>query len=161
VAELLVQAAMSAPTEGRAMYAALRSLPLPEEPLARLFRAATLLREHRGDGHTAALISQGIGGTESHFLGAIAMGMPGAESGRVHHRPRAELAAIEEGLRARGLVDRCGRFTAAGRETKDHIEALTDRLAQPPYDALTGAELQELVVGLEPIASCLTAGATA
>lgn len=160
-ADLLAQAAMSAPTEGRAMYAALRGLPLPEEPLARLFRAATLLREHRGDGHIAALISHGIGGTDSHFLGAIAMGMLGAESGRVHHRPRAELAAIGEGLRARGLVDGSGRFTAAGWETKDRIEALTDELAQAPYDALTDAELRELVAGLEPIAACLTAGATA
>ncbi len=160
-ADLLAQAAVSAPTEGRAMYAALRAVPLPEEPLARLFRAATLLREHRGDGHIAALVSHGIGGTESHFLGAIAMGMPGADSGRVHHRPRAELAAIEEGLRTRGLVDGQGRFTAAGRETKDQIEALTDTLAQPPYDALTDAELQELVAELEPIAARLAAGATA
>jgi len=71
------------------------------------------------------------------------------------------LAAIEEGLRARGLVDGSGRFTAAGRETKDQVEALTDELAQPPYDALTEAELQELVAELEPIAACLTAGAIA
>lgn len=160
-ADLLAQAAMSAPTEGRAMYAALRGLPLPEEPIARLFRGATLLREHRGDGHVAALVSHGIGGTESHFLAAIAVGMQGADFGRVHHRPRAELVAIEDGLRVRGLVDGSGRFTADGRETKDRIEALTDELAQPPYDVLTGAELQELVAELEPIAVCLTAGATA
>ena len=160
-ADLLAQAAVSAPTEGRAMYAALRRIPLPAEPLARLFRAATLLREHRGDGHIAALISHGIGGTESHFLGAIAAGMPGADSGRVHHRPRAELSAIEDGLRARGLVDGNGRFTAAGREAKEHVEALTDELAQPPYDALTDAELHELVAELEPIAAFLTAGASA
>lgn len=159
-ADLLAQAAVSAPPEGRAMYAALRGLPLPEQPLARLFRAATLLREHRGDNHIAALISHGIGGTESHFLGAIAMGMPGGDSGRVHHRPRAERVAIEEGLRARGLIDASGRFTAAGWETKNQVEALTDELAQAPYDALTDAELRELVAGLEPIAACLTAAAT-
>ncbi len=158
-ADLLAKAAASAPTEGRAMYAALRRLPLPEEPLARLFRAATLLREHRGDGHIAALVSHGIGGTESHFLAAIASGMPGAEFGRVHHRPRAELAAIEEALQARGLVDGAGRFTPAGRETKDRVESLTDELAQVPYDALSDAELHELVARLEPIAARLTAGA--
>lgn len=143
------------------MYAALRRLPLPEEPLARLFRAATLLREHRGDGHIAALITHGIGGTESHFLAAIAAGTPGAEFGRVHHRPPAELAAIERGLRDRGLVDTSGRFTATGRATKDRIEALTDELAQAPYDALDGAELRELAVALEPIAARLAASATA
>jgi hypothetical protein len=86
--------------------------------------------------------------------------MPGAEFGRVHHRPRAELTAIEEVLRSRGLVDGRGRFTAAGRDMKDRIEALTDELAQAPYDALTDAELRELVAGLEPVAACLNAGMT-
>ena len=35
-AELLAKASTSAPTEGRVMYAALRTLPMPEEPVARL-----------------------------------------------------------------------------------------------------------------------------
>jgi hypothetical protein len=46
--ELLMAAAFSAPLEGRPMYAALRTLPVPEEPVARLFHAASLLREHLG-----------------------------------------------------------------------------------------------------------------
>src|ERR1700722_12195608 len=50
-ADLATRAATSAPTEGRVLYAALRALPLPEEPVARLWHAATLLRAHRGDGH--------------------------------------------------------------------------------------------------------------
>src|SRR6476620_10781861 len=52
-AELLLKAATSAPYEGRPMYAALRALPNPENVVARLFHAASLLREHRGDGHIA------------------------------------------------------------------------------------------------------------
>jgi len=47
-AELAIKAATSAPTEGRVMYAALRALPVPEQPVARLWHAATLLREHAG-----------------------------------------------------------------------------------------------------------------
>src|SRR5215813_5666640 len=47
-AELATKAATGAPTAGRVMYAALRALPVPEEPVARLWHAATLLREHRG-----------------------------------------------------------------------------------------------------------------
>ena len=50
-AELLAMASTSAPTEGRVMYAGLRALPMPEEPVARLWHAANMLREHRGDGH--------------------------------------------------------------------------------------------------------------
>ena len=58
--DLLTKAARSAPLEGRPMYAALRTIPLPQEPVARLFHAASLLREHRGDGHICALMAEGI-----------------------------------------------------------------------------------------------------
>src|SRR5262245_66311820 len=50
-AELLLRAAISAPLEGRPMYAALRTIPIPEDGGARMFHAASLLRDHRGDGH--------------------------------------------------------------------------------------------------------------
>jgi hypothetical protein len=70
-AGLLARVAASAPAEGRIMYAGLRALPMPEEPLARLWHAANMLREHRGDGHIAALVSERIGGTEAHVLSAL------------------------------------------------------------------------------------------
>src|SRR3954464_6533843 len=75
-ADLLLRAATSAPFEGRPMYAALRALPIPDEVVARLFHAASLLREHRGDGHIAALMIEGVGGLEAHVLFALDMGMP-------------------------------------------------------------------------------------
>src|SRR3954466_6010389 len=55
VADLAPQAAVSAPTEGRPLYAGLRKLDVPDDPVARLWHAATLLREYRGDGHNAVL----------------------------------------------------------------------------------------------------------
>src|SRR3954462_4528377 len=85
--DLLTRAATSAPLEGRPMYAALRALPLPEQPLARLFHAASLLREHRGDGHVTALMAAGIGGLEAHVLLAVDLGMPARKFGRIHHLP--------------------------------------------------------------------------
>ena len=113
-AELATKAATSAPTEGRVMYAALRALPVPEEPMARLFHAATLLREHRGDGHVAALVAAGIGGTEAHVLHALFEGTPAEKFGRIHHLPAAQLASVVDGMRARGLVDASGWLTDAG-----------------------------------------------
>jgi hypothetical protein len=151
VADLATRAAVSAPTEGRALYAGLRALAVPEEPVARLWHAATLLREHRGDGHNATLLAQGIGGTEAHVLLALSLGMKAEEFGRIHHLPKAKLAAVVDGLRGRGLVDAAGGFTDAGRETKERIEARTDELAAPPYDVLNADELDELIAGLEPI----------
>jgi hypothetical protein len=155
-AALLARASLGAPVEGRVMYAGLRSLPMPEEPVARLWYAANMLREHRGDGHIVALMSEQIRGLEAHVLCALDAGIHPAETfGRIHHLPEAALAALMDGLRVRGLVDASGHFTEAGRATKDRIESLTDALAGAPYDALSPAELDELIAVLEPIASRL------
>lgn len=155
-ADLTTKAATSAPTEGRVMYAGMRTVEVPSDPVARLWHSATMLREHRGDGHIAALVGARIGGTEAHVLSAIAMGVHPPESfGRIHHLPKKRLAEVMEGLRKRGIVDADGRFTDAGRELQQRIEALTDELAAAPYEALTPAELDELAAALEPISARL------
>ncbi|RYB92154.1 MarR family transcriptional regulator [Nocardioides oleivorans] len=155
-ADLLTGAATSAPVSGRAMYAALRSLPLPEEPVARLWHAANLLREHRGDGHIAALVVEQVDRTECHVLLAIDAGILPAESfGRIHQLPKPYLASVMARLRDRGLVDDAGLFTDAGRATKDRIESMTDALAEAPYSSLDAADLAELIACLEPIADRL------
>ncbi|MGZ3144984.1 SCO6745 family protein [Lentzea chajnantorensis] len=156
-ADLTTKAATSAPTDGRVMYAGLRALPIPADPLTRLWHSATVLREHRGDGHVAALVTHRVGGTEAHVISAIAMGVHPPESfGRIHHLPQERLAAVMAGLRDRGLVED-GRFTDAGRALQQSIEALTDELAEAPYEALTPDELDELVTELEPISAVLAA----
>ncbi|MEU4087819.1 SCO6745 family protein [Streptomyces aureus] len=157
-ADLTAKAATSAPTQGRVMYAGMRTLAMPSDPVARLWHCATMLREHRGDGHIAALVGARIGGTEAHVLSALEHGIHPPESfGRIHHLPTKRLAAVMDGLRERGLVDGEGRFTDAGRELKRRIEALTDELAAAPYEALSPAELEELVAELEPITATLVA----
>jgi hypothetical protein len=157
-ADLTTKAATSAPTEGRVMYAGMRSRPVPTDPVARLWHSATMLREHRADGHVAALVSARIGGTEAHMLWALAHDVHPPESfGRIHHLPKQRLDAVMAGLRERGLVDADGRFTDAGRELTQRIESLTDELAAPPYDALSEDELDELVAELEPITAALVA----
>lgn len=156
-ADLAARAAVSAPTEGRALYAGLRALDVAEEPVAKLWHVATLLREHRGDGHNAALLVHGIGGTEAHVLMALSLGMRAEQFGRIHHLPKARLAAVIDGLRGRGLVDDAGGFTDAGRETRERIEAMTDELAAPVYDMLSAEELDELITLLEPIAAAVEA----
>jgi hypothetical protein len=156
-ADLTAKAATSAPTEGRPMYAALRTLPLPDEPVARLWHSANLLREHRGDGHIAALVSEGIGGLESHALYAVSQGIAAENFGRLHHLPAATLAAVADRMRDLSLIDAGGRITDTGRETRERIEARTDDLAAPPYDILNPAELDQLIAELEPLAAALAA----
>ena len=155
--ELLTTAATSASLDGRPMYAALRALPVPEEPVARLFHAASLLREHRGDGHIAALMTEGIGGLEAHVLLALDLGIPAPAFGRIHHLPATQLTDLVDLMKARGLIEDESTFTAEGRRVKDRVEALTDDLAVAPYEVLDPADLDELVGLLAPIARELTA----
>jgi Helix-turn-helix family len=156
-AELLLKAATSAPFEGRPMYAALRALPVPDDVVGRLFHAAALLREHRGDGHIAALMSEGVGGLEAHVLLALDMDMPAEKFGRIHHLPHAQIAAVIGGMRSRGLIGDDGWLTEPGRATKQRVEAVTDDLAAMPYETLEPDELGELMTTLEQLATLILA----
>ncbi len=156
-ADLLTNAATSAPYEGRPMYAALSALPVPDEVVARLFHAASLLREHRGDGHIAALLVEGVGRLEAHVLHALGMGMPAAKFGRIHHLPAEQIAAVIDGMRGRGLVGEDGWLTDEGRGAKQRVEDRTDDLAAVPYEVLEPVELDDLMASLEPLAALLLA----
>ena len=155
--ELLMKAGTSAPFEGRPMYAALRALPIPDDKVARLFHAASLLREHRGDGHIAALVTEGVGGLEAHALFALDMDMPAEKFGRIHHLPAAQLAAVTDGMHERGLIGNDGWLSDQGRAVKQRVESLTDDLAAKPYESLEPVELDELIAILEPLAALLLA----
>ncbi|MFB6722302.1 MarR family transcriptional regulator [Kribbella sp. NPDC056345] len=152
-ADLALRLALSAPVEGRPLYAGLRSIAVPSEPLARLWHAATLLREHRGDGHNAALVAAGIDGQEAHVFAALDGGMKPREYGRLDPLTDAELETVVSRLRDRGLVDSSDGFTAAGRELKDRIEAQTDAAAAPAYASLTSEERDQLIADLQPLAA--------
>ena len=156
-ADLLLDAATSAPFEGRPMYAALRTIPNPDDVVTRLFHAASLLREHRGDGHIAALMIEGIAGLEAHVLLALDMDMPAEDFGRIHHLPGAQLAAVIDGMRDRGLIDDDGWLSEPGRVVKQRVETLTDNLAAKPYENLEPGELDALMAMLEPLARRLLA----
>ncbi|GAA2590980.1 hypothetical protein GCM10010435_82120 [Winogradskya consettensis] len=110
------------------------------------------------DGHNAVLVAHNIGGTEAHVLLALTLGEKAETFGRTHHLPKAQLAAVIDGLRDRGILDTTGEFTAAGRQTRQRIETLTDELAAPAYEVLGADELDELIAGLEPVAAAVSAG---
>ena len=67
---------------GRALFAGLSVLDRPTTPLGALWRAADLVREHRGDGHIAAWIPH-VDSTEITVMTELAWGIP-ARSLRLH-----------------------------------------------------------------------------
>ncbi|MGW4896876.1 SCO6745 family protein [Kitasatospora sp. NPDC004240] len=150
-AELALHATEACRREARPLYAANADLPVPEEPHLALWHAATLLREHRGDGHLAALAIAGLSGIEALVLhNATGAAPTSALFMRTRGWSAQQWDAAREQLRERGLLDAAGDLTQAGATLREEAEALTDRLDAAPYDHLgpaATARLTELAGG--------------
>ena len=150
-AELAAKAASSAPLDGRPLFAANAALSWPEEPLAKLWHAATLLREQRGDGHVAVLATFEISGRESNVLHAAAGRVPQQMIMRSRDYDESQWSHYRDRLIRRGLLDEGGELTDAGRDLKQRIEDTTDRLALAALEALDDDEVEALFRALTPI----------
>lgn len=150
-AELAARAARSAPLDGRPLYGANLALEWPDEPIAKLWHALTLLREHRGDGHVAVLAAEGVSGRECNVLHAAAGRVPRDMIMRSRDYDDEQWRYYSERLRARGWLDADGALTASGRTVKQAIEDRTDRLALQALDSLTDDEVETLFRVLTPI----------
>ncbi|WP_116450183.1 SCO6745 family protein [Blastococcus litoris] len=144
---LLREACAGLTTEGRPLFAGHADLPWPEEPLLAVWHGATLLREHRGDGHVAVLLHAGLTGLEAlitHSATGRGFTEPAAKATRGWKDE--EWAAACSALAGRGLLDDAG-LTADGEQLRAHIEVQTDALAADPWLSL-GAERTARVVEL-------------
>jgi hypothetical protein len=147
LAGLLREACDALTPEGRPLYAGHADLGWPGEPLLDLWHAATLLREHRGDGHIAALLLADLNGLEAlitHTATGRGFTEPAARATRgwSDREWNDECAALVE----RGLLDDSG-LTDEGKEVRAAVEAETDVLSSDPWLAL-GAERTARVVEL-------------
>jgi hypothetical protein len=160
---LLRRAVEGCDAPGRVMAAANRDLwpvvaaDLGADGLAEAWQATTSLREHRGDGHVAALVVHGLRGVEAHLLAAGTKGV--APELLRDNRGWSEEAwdTAAAGLAARGLLHVDGRATDAGRTLHGEVEALTDRLAAPAYRTLSDGALEDLLGALESCAGDVAA----
>jgi hypothetical protein len=141
---------------GRALFAANRLLALPDEPLCRLWHLCTCLREHRGDGHVAALTAAGVDGIEAHVLIAAEQGNSPEDLQRTRGWSAMEWAAAVERLRSRGLLADGASLTAAGAALRADIERRTDELAMQPFAPLAEADLEALLRALDPLARAIS-----
>jgi hypothetical protein len=134
--------------EGRPLYAGLLSLGLPGNPMGDAWRLGDMLREYRGDAHTAAWTSAGFDATEIGLLTELYWGLPTRSYVRTRAWSDDDLDAAEERLRSRGLLAD-GALTDEGRRQREAVEVATDAQCQPIVDAL-GDDLDELVAILTP-----------
>src|SRR4051794_18536391 len=146
--ELLQQGNEPLRPEGRPLYAGLLSLGLPGNPMGDMWRLGDMLREYRGDAHTAAWTSAGFDATEIGLLTELYWGLPTRSYVRTRAWSDDDLDAAEERLRSRGLVAD-GALTEQGRSLREGVEVATDLQCQPIVAAI-GDRLQELVALLAP-----------
>jgi hypothetical protein len=157
--DLLRRASEPLRPEGRPLYAGLLSLGLPGDPIGDLWRLGDLLREYRGDAHTAAWTSAGLDATEIGLLTELWWGIPARTYVRTRAWSDEQLDAAIERLCSRGLVEvpPGEGFTPAGRELRAGIEAATDAQVAPAVAAL-GDDAGELFDILEPWCQTIRAG---
>lgn len=136
--------------DGRALFAGHTSLPQPDDPVLRLWWAATLLREHRGDGHVAALLANRIDGLEAHVLVVGSGRLPRELMQTARSWSDEEWVAAERRLTMRGLLE-SGSLTVAGEETRARIEEATDDLAVEPWHRLGEERTRRLAELLNPL----------
>lgn len=140
---LLRRVAEAADTAGRPLAAANADLPWPDEAHLVLWQAITIIREHRGDGHVAALLTHGLDPCES-LVSFAAIGAAPVETFGSRQWTPDQWAAAADRLRARGWIDADGKATDRGVEGRDQVERLTDRLAAAPWRTLTETEIDRL-----------------
>jgi hypothetical protein len=132
---------------GRPLFAAHVQVPWPEEGAAmQAWWAATLIREHRGDGHIAALVDANIAPCEALVLQHTYAGVPRETLQGTRNWPDDEWQAAVESLVARGWLDRTGGPNDVGRAGLQMIEDHTDENAFYPLQVIgldAGAALAE------------------
>jgi hypothetical protein len=127
------------------------------------------LREQRGDGHVAALLTAGLDPAEALVLFAADSDLDAGWMRQRRGWSEEEWAAAVQRLVARGLLvaDEASaggadpgavRFTPAGRALRDEVEARTDALADVPWEAVGAARAERLVELVAPLVSAVLSG---
>ncbi|MEU4714275.1 hypothetical protein AB0F73_11570 [Micromonospora purpureochromogenes] len=149
-ADLLEEAAAAVEPAGRVLGAANAALPRGEYPLARLWQAATTLREHRGDGHIAALVAADLDPVET-LAWRVAVDQP-LQNLLGRGWSEEQWQAARGRLAERGWLGADGEPTDVGRARFQAIEDATDLAAARPWRALGADRTDRLRELLEPMA---------
>jgi hypothetical protein len=156
-AGLLAVAAAAVDLPGRPLAAANAGLPVPAEPHLSVWQSLTTLREHRGDGHDAALLQRGISGVGAHVLAAAAGRTTREWLMRARGWDDVAWDAAADELAGRGWLAG-GELTAEGGAIVAAVESDTDRLALGPWRALGDARCDRVAELLGPVRRAVVAG---
>ena len=144
------------PDAGRPLFAATRATGEPEDPVEALWYWCSCLREHRGDGHVAALTAAGLDGCEALALFAASEGLPVGLLRGSRGWSEPEWAYACDRLEHRGLLDADG-ITVDGLALRGWIESTTDDLAGMVTGRIEEKEAEALFEGLSAVAAAVGA----
>lgn len=130
---------------GRALAGAHATVPRPDDALGRLWWAATVLREYRGDSHVAVLVTNELDGAMANAL-AVADGRAPATQREARGWTEEEWAAAYDRLRERKWVGADALVTDAGRVARAEIEIQTDKACSSCFEE----PMRELATTTEP-----------
>ncbi|MFJ2863901.1 hypothetical protein [Kitasatospora sp. NPDC087314] len=150
--EALERAAGRLDCVGRVLAAANAALPRPTGLYERLWQAATVMREHRGDGHVAALVAAGLDGCEA-LVVRCAMDVRRDLLQPMRGWTDEEWEAAAGRLVERGWLTAEGSVTELGRIRHQSLEAATDLAAARVWEDYPRAELDRLAAALKPISA--------
>ena len=142
---LLRKASQGCRPEGHPLYAAHADLPWPEGSSLSLWHAITLLREHRGDGHIAALVTAGFSGLQAialHTLTGHGFLEPFAKASRGWSAE--QWAGAIGALTDRGLVAD-GSLTEHGKTVRREVENVTDQADASVYAHLSTEQIERII----------------
>ena len=133
--ELLAEAVAPLRPEGKPLFAGLLSLGLPGDPMGDMWRLADLLREYRGDAHTAAWTSAGLDATEVGLLTELYWGLPMRSYVRTAPGPTRSSTRPSAAWRHGASWPTVGS-PSAGRALRESVEVATDAQCEVMVDAL-------------------------
>jgi hypothetical protein len=150
-ADLLWRAIEELDFSGRVLAAANGALPVRQDGLAGLWQAATVLREHRGDGHFAALAAADIDGCEAVAL-RCCLDLRREDLQPVRGWTDEAWDEALARLAERGFLDADGELTSAGLQAHAAVENATDWAAARPWARLGSEATTEIATVLTPLA---------
>jgi hypothetical protein len=156
VADRLVAAAGRLALPGRPLAAGLVAFGPQGPGWMRLHWAADVLREYRGDSHTAAWISAGLTAPEICLLGDPYRGLKPRTYSRSRGWSHEALDVAEERLRSLGWWDDSG-ITPGGWALRESIEEATDRQMMPVLEQL-GGDIDDLIDTFDGWSSVIVEG---
>ena len=156
IGALLDSASDAGGEPGRPLFAANQAVGQRDDPVEQLWQACTTMREHRGDGHNAAVTAAGLSAPEALCLFAVDNHLPLTlfESSRGWTSQQLDEGRLA--LEKRGLATSSGT-TQLGRQLRSDIEATTDELGAAPFSDLDATGREALLAALTPMAHAIAA----